>query len=172
LLSTLSANQGKWSMIIRGSNNTSFELKILRYEHPGTKNDNWLMNLLRVSIYIHTADGNEGTCQTYLSTSEIKWLKEWLEMISRKTPDKSPFECYSGAFRFDFTSFFGNSANLNVHFYLGGKASELPNQRDEPFGWAGEIEFSLPFSQVKGGIDALEKALIAFPERIPQKDRR
>lgn len=159
-------------MIIRGSNNTSFELKILRYEHPGTKNDNWLMNLLRVSIYIHTADGDEGMCQTYLSTSEIKWLKEWLEMILRKTPGKPSFECYYGTFRFDFTSFSDSYVDLKVHFYLGGKGSQLPNQRDEQFGWAGEIEFSLPFSQVKGGIDALEKALVAFPERTPQKDRR
>lgn len=153
-------------MILRGPNGAFFELKALQYEYPKASSDNWYMNLLRVAVYARTVEGNEGKCETYLLTSEIKWLKEWLESIWQKMPDKMNFECYSGVFRFDFMGYIDKNIDLRIHFYLSGKSSQLPSQRDEEFGWVDNIEFSFSPSQIKGGIVALERTLVDFPERI------
>src|SRR5579883_2649265 len=88
------------NMLLRGQNQTLFEVNVLRYEYPGAKNDSWNMNLLRISVFVRDADENEGKCITYVAAGELKELKGWLEKLLRKERGMSYFECYSGVFRF------------------------------------------------------------------------
>lgn len=71
-------------MVLHGRNGEEFSLRIIDYEFPDIKNDEWDSNWLLIETKV-TLDGESWLMtDPCLLTWEVMWLANWLEAISHE----------------------------------------------------------------------------------------
>ena len=143
-----------------------FEAKILRYEHSSSEKDEWERNLLRVSLFVNMADGNEGVNIMFMLTKEVRWLKDWFESILSNQIVETRFSFYYGKIDFDVieTQQENIQLRISIDFSLG-KGAQLPNKREDEFAWNEQIDFNITYVQMRRLINELDKASSLYPVR-------
>jgi hypothetical protein len=152
----------KEAMLLKGGDNTEFEMKIVGYQFPHLENEQYDSDWLNVMVRVNLPHGSWSSIDPSLLTWELVGLTEWLEKIAdgkRVEPEESFME---PNLRFELTE--EEPKKLRVYFELESRPSWAPydgaGMEDL---WA---EFDIDADELRKAAGALREDLRRFPIRV------
>jgi hypothetical protein len=149
-------------MLLRGNNNTEFEMKVVGYQFPHLEHEKYDSDWLNLSIRVKLPKGSWTAVDPCLLTWELAGLTDWLESIADGKPVDSEESFMEPNLRFELIE--NEPKKLKVYFELESRPSWAP------YDGAGMddmcAEFEINKEELRDAAASLREDLKQFPTRV------
>jgi hypothetical protein len=149
-------------MLLKGTEGTEFELKVIGYQFPDLENEEYDSDWLSIHLRVVHQRGTWTSIDPSLLTWEVSSLAEWLQSISRGESVDEEESFLEPNLSFQLT---GNGARkLRVYFELESRPEWAPydgSSREDLW-----LEFELDPVQLRNAVASLREALQRYPVRV------
>ena len=149
-------------MILRGDDNTEFEMSVVGYQFPHLAHEQYDSDWLNVKIRVKLSQGTWTTTDPSLLTWELVSLTEWLESIADSKRVDSEESFMEPNLRFELIE--EEPKRLRVYFELESRPSWAPHD-GAGMGdlWA---EFEVGEAELRDAVASLREDLKRYPIRV------
>ena len=149
-------------MLLRGIDNTEFEMKVVGYQFPHLEHEQYDSDWLNIKIRVKLPQGSWTAIDPSLLTRELVSLTEWLESIADGKRVDSEESFIEPNLRFELLE--EEPKRLRVYFELESRPSWAP------FDGAGMddlwAEFEINAEELREAAASLGEDLKQFPTRV------